>query len=255
MCPAHAAWDQKRRLREKFGARACEDGFPFFPDRRGRQCSKEAVAATFVEAAKRLGVPTETPDGAERVSGHTLRVTGAQGMARAGLDVWAIQLLGRWGSDAVNTYLREAQLAASATWASRAASNKSLEEVVKDIMDQRMAVAECGLAARPMKEQGTFSVDVSEALDHEVAAAAPAEVEPQLVASQKGVWHAVLLAADVSDPELAVTFCGWRFGGSPHTLHDMSALPRNPKVICAKCLPAKRASLKDELALVARSVG
>ena len=71
--------------------------FPLFPTASGAPCSKEAMSATFVQAALRLGVETLSADGSEIVSGHSLRVTGAQGLARLGLDTWAIQLIGRWG--------------------------------------------------------------------------------------------------------------------------------------------------------------
>ena len=73
------------------------DDFPLFPTDQGGVCSKEAMSATLVEAAKFLGVPLESPDGSEVISGHTLRVTGAQGLTRLGLELWAVQLFGRWG--------------------------------------------------------------------------------------------------------------------------------------------------------------
>ena len=81
-------------------------GFPLFPNIHGKACSKLAMARTFVKAAEFLGVPTTTPDGSETITGHSLRVTGAQGLARIGLDLWTIQLIGRWGSDAIKRYVR-----------------------------------------------------------------------------------------------------------------------------------------------------
>ena len=68
---------------------------PFFPTRKGGVCTKEAMTETFCAAARTLGVPLESADGSEYISGHTLRVTGAQGLAGLGLDLWAIQLFGR----------------------------------------------------------------------------------------------------------------------------------------------------------------
>ena len=50
--------------------------------------------------------PTVSPDGSEAITGHSLRVTGAQGLARFGLDAWTIQLIGRWGSAAILRYIR-----------------------------------------------------------------------------------------------------------------------------------------------------
>ncbi len=92
---------------------------PLFPDSRGLRCNKDAVTATVRLGAGLLGV-REPADGPERISSHSLRVTGAQGLARLGLDIWAIQLIGRWGSSAVLGYIREAQLDAAAGWAADA---------------------------------------------------------------------------------------------------------------------------------------
>ena len=63
-----------------------DEDFPLFPNSKGGICSKESMAATFAEAAKCLGLPTESLDGSEVITGHSLRVTGAQGLSRLGLD-------------------------------------------------------------------------------------------------------------------------------------------------------------------------
>ena len=47
LCPAHAAWDQQRRLLLKFGVKQADgstvlpEGLPFFPNGQGQGCSKE----------------------------------------------------------------------------------------------------------------------------------------------------------------------------------------------------------------------
>ena len=56
---------------------------------------------------------------ANRVGGHTLRVAGAQLMARMQLDLYLIQLVGRWGSMAVAAYVQQAPLCVQDTIASR----------------------------------------------------------------------------------------------------------------------------------------
>ena len=62
---------------------------------------------------KYLGQVLVDPGGLFLHTGHALRVTGAQGMARAGLPEHTIALIARWGSAAVLTYIRKAPLAAS----------------------------------------------------------------------------------------------------------------------------------------------
>ena len=85
-------------------------GTAFIPTRTRVVVSKQAMVRTIERAAINLSIPLAAPDGCERVSGHSLRVSGAQGLARMGWDFWAIQLHGRWHSDVVKHYVREAHL-------------------------------------------------------------------------------------------------------------------------------------------------
>ena len=48
-----------------------------------------------------------------RFGEHVCRVSGAQFLSRLGYSLEAIQLIGRWGSDAVKRYIQEAPLAAT----------------------------------------------------------------------------------------------------------------------------------------------
>lgn len=57
-----------------------------------------------------LGECIVDPNGEWLHSGHTFRITGARLLASWGLDPITIQLLGRWGSMAVLTYLSESPL-------------------------------------------------------------------------------------------------------------------------------------------------
>ena len=71
----------------------------------------------------------------QKVAGHSLRVTEAQGLAKLGLDTWAIQLLGRWGSGRVRGYIREVQLERSSLWATEASKRIELETLVHKILE------------------------------------------------------------------------------------------------------------------------
>ena len=101
--PVHALWDQLWLLRARFPEKWDGDrplaSLPLFPVIDGSACGKDGVVETLKAAAQALEVPLSNGDGSERISGHSLRTTGAQGLARLGLELWAIQLLGRWGSD------------------------------------------------------------------------------------------------------------------------------------------------------------
>ena len=83
---------------------------PLFPGLTGEPCPKTGFVQTIVAAASQLDVPVTSPDGASRISGHSLRVSGAQGLTRMGYPLWAVQLLGRWGSETVKGYVGDAAL-------------------------------------------------------------------------------------------------------------------------------------------------
>ena len=87
-CPAHAVVRQFFWLRHAFPARF-SNGVPdldlvLFPDLAGRVVEKAAMTATIVTVARHLGV-RDLAAGSECVSGHSLRATGAQGLAHMGL--------------------------------------------------------------------------------------------------------------------------------------------------------------------------
>ena len=46
-----------------------------------------------------------------KLTGHMARVFGARRMALANIELWRIQIFGRWGSTAVLTYIKEAPVA------------------------------------------------------------------------------------------------------------------------------------------------
>ena len=103
---------------------------PFFPNARGTAVSKAAMVETNVFAARFLHVALASPDRAIRISGHSLRTTGAQGFSAMGLDSWALELLGRWGGTTVRRYIREATISSAAARARSAAMSLTLPEVV-----------------------------------------------------------------------------------------------------------------------------
>ena len=101
-CPVHVLRDQALFLRRQFPHRFLEGvpdwNLPLFPSLGGETCEKPAMVRTILEGAHQLGIPPADPEGTTRISGHSLRVGGAQGLTRLGFPLWAVQLLGRWGA-------------------------------------------------------------------------------------------------------------------------------------------------------------
>ena len=142
-CPVHAIADQLVVLRTLFPARfhdgAPDVDLPLLPSAAGAAVTKQAMTSTILEAAARLGVPAQSADGASRVSGHSLRPTGAQGLTRLGLDVWAVQLIGRWGSSAVQAYVRDAAVSTDAAVARSRLLSRTLGDYVLGSADASAA--------------------------------------------------------------------------------------------------------------------
>ena len=258
-CPYHAVLEQLERLRARFPERCLDGAFdqdlPLFPSSSGEVVTKDAMTATIVSAAERLGVPTAAPDQSARVSGHSLRVTGAQGLARAGVEVWAIQLLGRWGSSTVLEYIREVPLELSSSWAARVTKSKELDALLRDRSlpapsGPILPLSSTSAPLRPPVDSTTVREVYSEALREarlaDDVAATPA-VQCRYVHSDGGKWHRLAPAGLIGSSFGWMSACGWRFGGSLASLS--SELPPNlcHKLLCARCFPDLRARLKEEL--------
>ena len=242
-CPYHAVEEQLRRLKRLFPARWNGDvphrDLPLFPDVNGKVVTKDAMTATIVEAAKRLEIALATPDGSERVSGHSLRASGAQGLARLGVDTWAIQLLGRWGSSAVLGYIREAPLERSSLWARRAAQTQTLGDALATCRSCPSPSAEAPpLSECPVLGSEVVHTAMSDAFSSAATAASVEDASPDVckfVASPSGKWHRLSAGGLAGATAGWTSACGWRFAGTLSCL--VAALPSDlpAELRCKKC--------------------
>ena len=184
---------------------------PFAPYNESQDivATRKAIVQTVLSLAQSLGLPSHTLSGALRFTGHSFRVTGAIFLASSGIDVWRIQLHGRWGSDTVLRYVRLAPLGNSL--ALEASLGRDLTEVRTAILDAKATLAN-------LTSSGPCAADASDNLDQSLVAAlgpvlsAPATYlgPPQLdqilsTAAVKG-WHrfpgkAELLVANIGPPD------------------------------------------------------
>lgn len=113
MCAWHAAERHLMRL-EAFPGRAQMNSFPLFPDPDGHIAAKQQFISSFRMVIAATGTPVvrEGPLGVpiQRFHGHCLRVTGAQMLSAAGVELSLIQLLGRWTSSSVLRYTQDSAL-------------------------------------------------------------------------------------------------------------------------------------------------
>ena len=259
-CPAHVGWAHVTSLRKQFGEVGPE--FPLFPNLGGKICEKEEMSATICHAASLLQVVVPANSN-EKFTGHSLRVTGAQGLAAAGLDVWAVQLLGRWGSSAVKSYVRSAQLERAASWAAKVSKTTALEDLLDRQLQGRPPASwkEALEAAQEMVKDAKGPTDtvapcqanLAEPLATEmVTKAASTETgrdELECATSSEGITHKVALGPPAVDLSTAITACGWKFGGARALLSR--TVPNDYKRLCSRCFPAQRAAKKSALAMSA----
>ena len=160
LCPWHTLKEQvvwaSGRAKE---VKTALTSFPLFPSASGQVVTKVAAAATIVQAAQTLGLVTHEDTGAAKFSGHSWRVSGAQFLARSGIDIWRIQLHGRWGSAAVLGYVKLAALHASL--AVEATLNRDLSHVREAIVAAKVRLAQLTDAPQP-GNQATQNVIESE---------------------------------------------------------------------------------------------
>ena len=218
------------------------------------------MTSTIIAAARYLHVPLASPDGAERISGHSLRATGAQGLTRMGLDPWSVQLLGRWGSEAVRGYIRDAQADGASLRASTLASSSSFMdlEALVALLLPRLRARQAVLPALPVVDEAhkvasEFTADsvgpnVAPELAVELLAAMPpASQDPCWVLnSSSGMLHKVLIGPTHAVERDYSSYCGWRFGRGPYECVSNLA-GAHYKVMCARCMPELRFAAKESL--------
>ena len=248
-CPVHCLWDHVCFLQHRF-PHEFVDGlaswdFPLFPTEAGKVVTKHAMATTIMHAAINLQVPLSAPDGSERVSGHSLRVSGAQGLARLGWDLWAIQLHGRWQSDIVKHYVRDAHLSPAGV-ASGLVDPLTLELVVRRVVQKLGSVSQVGLGGVP--SSSSPALPQPEQLHCIIAAEQPnlseeKELLPEFLVlhSVSGIYHRRPERSSIR------TACGWSFGDSGLAVDvpDGEAGPQAWFQLCCRCWPSARAAAKS----------
>ena len=199
-----------------------------------------------------------------------LRATGAQGLARRGVDLWAIQLLGRWGSDAVRSYVREVALERATTWAPAAPPHPvDIEQVLAELRPVEPNDLEARVSGLVRSLLDAFKASVMPALRDEVqrdrlALAAPAPSTPgpasgprvhaegYLVNNTSQVVHRFTACTDGPVSEWA-TACGWRFASRSNAAVCTFFPANSRKTLCEKCLPDLKESGKASLESHARA--
>ena len=143
-----------------------------FPDFDGNPLAKTQVIDMIRHVAQRTGAAlteiTENMGERHLFGGHAMRVTGAQMMSRAGIELYMIKLMGRWGSSAVERYVQDAPLRYQSKVASR------IQQRTEALMDSEIPAT----LPFPLDAEVTGSAENSSS--HRDEAQADGEVPPTM---------------------------------------------------------------------------
>ena len=213
---------------------------PLFPGADGMPATKAGWADTFEELGRRLKLPTTYPNGARCFTGHTARASGAVHLAASQVELWRIQLFGRWGSQVFLQYIKDAPLKQLDQLALETSAHVSLAAAKAQLQDL-LRRAQSGLStvvACPSTDMLADCEASVEPLDP------PRPSDPIIVNLNGGKTHRTLLYGDEFHPKEWKTRCAWKFGG-PHTNFELSNAMPDAKVACRKCFPELRHQLQS----------
>lgn len=237
-CPYHAMVRHLEALRDA-------PDTPVFPQSSGYAATKQGWADTFQEIALLLNIPITKQNGVRCFTGHTARVTGARYMAANSIELWRIQLFGRWGSAVFMHYIGSAPLQQLDALAQESSAKQSVEKAKSELETLLRKVD----ALRPK----LTIPDPAMLEDCEASLPLVEQSKPSGEYVQnnnlRGKTHKVLDWAGTGHPRTWRTVCGWRFGLN-HTeftfIHEeaLRALPTHKK--CSKCFAEiRRVESKD----------
>ena len=236
LCPFHAMVSQLEFAKTK--------GSFLFPTGRGEQPSKQGWVATFEWVATHLGEPLETPTGASRFTGHSGRATGAVHLAQTQIELWRIQLFGRWGSDAFKLYVRQAPLSQLHLLAQEASVHTALANAKAELaaIFAQIKSSHDLLASRPIAEQPLQCLLDCEAAAESTPIQAPPNKEMFVLNRRHlGKIHKVATQSPHIQHYLWHTSCHWYFARHQADYKLVSELPENATK-CAKCFGSRHRS-------------
>ena len=256
LCPFHLMAAYLQLLQTVFGAsfRLPARRMPLFPSAAGMVLTKAATVEAVRSCIAQAGEPLTRVDGMgvarQRFGEHALRVSGAQALARGGMELYLIQLFARWGSSAVGRYVQQAPLAHQAGVAGKVASALSLLAVSQAVDEVRSQVSEQGLLTTALQERLALPTLPSAAALEQLSArlallerragplASPTSAVPETVLNlDSRCLHRVLTDTAVCQPAHWVTYCGWAFGVRPHRRASAAV---DAASRCERCFPEFR---------------
>ena len=205
ICPHHAMKRHLDRMLRRFPAQfRLPQGMPLIPNAAGHTISQDQLIQIFRDTIQLTGTTMERPgpagDPRPRFSQHTCRVSGSgQFLTRLGYSLEAVQLIGRWGSDAIKRYIQEAPLQLQRVANPRApAPSEMTSQHLRNLVQREV-----------------------QALQHQYWICNP----------MTKVCHVPAVPETCIDNARWVTLCGWNYGTSLYR----KQMTKPTEHYCAKC--------------------
>ena len=254
ICPRHTLEHQRAWVQAEFPHLG--DDAPLFPTLAGTAPSKAAMVGTIQATAARLGLPLTGPTGVELFTGHVWRVSGAQFLARMGIDVWRIQILARWAGRTVAQYVADAPLHSSL--ALEAALGRDLSAVRQAIADARARLVQVADGQQTGAAQSAIDdalQDCTKKSENTAGVALPKPSVTDIVGARVKGWRREPLSREVFLRNKATkrlhAFCPPLALAGGQALHDLEAQIRST-VALSWCndfsLHARAAELSERVA-------
>ena len=248
LCPYHVMVQYLEVLKGRFGEDAlqAERELPLFPCTQGRPLSKAAVRNAVRETIAATGAPLTRrgPDGKEkdRFGEHVMRVMAAQFLARRRVDLYRIQLLARWGSDAVLRYVQDAPLAVQEEISSEVMLSPTLRDVTASVTELRPTAKGTENLAELVAAQCSTQLQHVYGLVRELVRRMEAKEAPEAAGKQdcvrndkSGAIHRILVGSVEVPSQQWATYCPWKFGQAPHAVR--CGWPGQKDAVCSTCFP------------------
>ena len=220
-----------------------------FVTEEGGQCSKSGWSGTFQEIATKLGLPIMSQNGLRLFTGHSARATGAMYMAATNVELWRIQMFGRWGSEAFLGYIRDAPISQLDDLAAESTAKLSIQMAkleLKDLLRQVESYKEslAGVIAVPdetMLRDCEATAEVFPPEHDEMELPAPTMVRNRMTG---GKVHITFDRDNEHHPRERRTKCAWHFARNSTDYEFVEQCEDSLK--CRRCFPemkhAKRSS-------------
>ena len=208
--------------------------------------TKAGWADTFQQIAMKLHLETQDTSGNRRFTGHTARATGAIHMANTQVELWRIQLFGRWGSDCFKRYVRDAPLTQLHRLAQETTMRCSIMTAKAELSSLLLQVENLQMAKSAVQKQPLECLADCEAAG-DLVPPNPNQAAPSFVINEstRGKVHRIAKSGTHIPHFMWHTRCFWYFArhGADYTLVDEPPVDRSE---CAKCFQHPKRPRDDE---------